>query len=572
MGFDIHQAYGLTECCGAATLTLPGDIRVGHVGPPMPGVEVQIAASESGQDGGEILIRGPIVMPGYYRRPEVNAVVLKDGWLHTGDLGFIDERGCVHVTGRSKEVIVLASGKNIYPEEIEAHYAKSPFVKELAVLGRSRPGEPAAERLHAVIVPDLDVIRERKIVNVGEQIRFEIEGLSAELPSQKRIQGYEIRLEDLPRTTTRKLKRFVIERELAAAGEGSAVSAPAAAAADDPEWLADPFVAHAVSLVRKAAKPEARLHPSASLELDLGFDSMERVELLVSLEQAIGVRIPDEVSHRIYTVRDLVEALRSAPRGEGAPARDAAAWDRLLDEADGAEPVLASLLRKRPFATLGLFAFARTLRFFAWLTIGFRVSGISRLPATGPFILSPNHQSYLDAFLLASALPYGVFRRMFFVGASEYFASPLGIRLARAIHAVPVDPDTNLVRAMQAGAFGLRHDKVLILFPEGERSIDGEIKTFKKGAAILALHLGVPIVPVAIDGLHEVWPRNRAFRWRSLLPAARRRTLLDVGEPLSPVTAAAPPAAVEREYAALTERLRAAVERMWLPLRQRRQA
>ena len=159
---------------------------------------------------------------------------------------------------------------------------------------------------------------------------------------------------------------------------------------------------------------------------------------------------------------------------------------------------------------------------------------------------------------------------MFFVGASEYFQTPLRRRIARAIHVVPVDPDTNLVGAMQAGAYGLRHGKVLILFPEGERSIDGGIKKFKKGAAILSLHLRVPIVPVALDGVFDVWPRNRSFRWRALVPANGTRVLLDVGEPLSPASAAAAPAAFDREYAALTERLRSAVERGWLLLRERR--
>jgi long-chain acyl-CoA synthetase len=579
LGFDIQQAYGLTECSGAATLTRPGDLRIGHVGPPLPGVEVKIAPASAGEevagDGrrdGEILIRGPIVMPGYYHRPDANAATLKDGWLHTGDLGFIDAKGRVHVTGRSKEVIVLASGKNIHPEEIEAHYARSPFVRELCVLGRARPGEPAAERLHAVVVPDLDVMRERKIVNMLEQIRFEIEGLSVELPSHKRIQSYDIRLEDLPRTTTRKLKRFALERELDAAVGGTKVPPPSAEGAGDSEWLEDPFAARAVALVREAAKPGTSVHAAANLELDLGFDSMERVELVVRLEQAAGVRIPDEAAHRIYTVRDLVEALRAAPQGEAGAvtARDSMAWDRLLAEAQADEPALAALLRRRTLATIGLFLLARAFRLAARLTIGFRASGLERLPTTGPFILSPNHQSYLDAFLLVAVLPYRVFRKMFFVGASEYFATPLRRRIARAIHVVPVDPDTNLVQAMQAGAFGLRNGKVLILFPEGERSIDGGIKKFKKGAAILSLHLSVPIVPVAMDGAFDVWPRSRPFGWRALIPANGGRVLLEVGEPISPAPGETSSAAVDTEYAALTERLRAAVERSWLLLRGRR--
>jgi long-chain acyl-CoA synthetase len=572
LGFDIVQAYGLTECAGAATLTSPGDLEVGHVGRPLPGVEVRIAAREEGgeEEGGggrdgEILIRGPIVMEGYYRRPDANAVTLRDGWLHTGDLGFLDAKGRLHITGRSKEVIVLASGKNIHPEEIEAHYARSPFVKELCVLGRARPGEPVAERLHAVVVPDLDVMRERKIVNMLEQIRFEIEGLSVGLPSHKRILSYDIRLEELPRTTTRKLKRFAVEREFGSTSEGGGAEPPPHAEADDAEWLEDPFTARVLAVVGEAAKPGARVRASANLELDLGFDSMERIELFVRLERATGVRIPDEAAQRVYTVRDLVETLRRAPRGEGGggASEEAGAWDRLLAEAPADSPALAALLRRRPVATAALFLFARALRLAARVAIGFRVSGLERLPPSGPFLLSPNHQSYLDAFLLVSALPYRVFRRMFFVGASEYFATSLRLRIARAIHVVPVDPDTNLVRAMQAGAFGLHNGKVLILFPEGERSIDGGVKSFKKGAAILSLHLGVPIVPVAIDGASDVWPRNRPFQWRALLPGSGARVLLEFGAPLAP--------ALERtDYAALTAQLRDAVERGWRRLRERR--
>ena len=552
LGFDILQAYGLTECSGAATVTRSGDIEMDHVGAALPGVDVRIAPD------GEILIRGPIVMAGYFRREDANAVTLRDGWLHTGDLGSLDAKARLHITGRSKEVIVLASGKNIYPEEIEAHYARSPFIKELMVLGRARPGDPAAERLHAVIVPDQDVMRERKIVNMREQIRFEVEGLSVELPSHKRILSYDIRLEDLPRTTTRKLKRFAVELE---AGDARGAEA-AVDTAGDAEWLEDPFVARAVGLIREAAKPGTRVGANANLELDLGLDSMERVELLVRLEQATGVRVPDDVSHRIYTVHDLVEALRQAPAAAGS--REAPAWDDLLADAPSEDPALASLLRRRPLATVALFVFARVLGLAARLTLGLRASGLGRLPATGPFILSPNHQSYLDAFLLVACLPYRHFRRMFFVGASEYFATPLRLRVARAIHVVPVDPDTNLVRAMQAGAFGLRNDKVLILFPEGERSIDGGVKTFKKGAAILSHHLRVPIVPVAIDGVFDVWPRNRPFRWRALLPGGGSRVLLAIGEPLTSAGAA--------PYTAATERLRAAVERMWTELRARRGA
>ena len=166
----------------------------------------------------------------------------------------------------------------------------------------------------------------------------------------------------------------------------------------------------------------------------------------------------------------------------------------------------------------------------------FRVTGREHLPERGPFIVCPNHQAYVDGFFLAAGLPFRAFREIFFVGAAEYFQTPFMAWLARAINIVPVDPDANLVNAMRAGAAGLRLGKVLILFPEGERSIDGEIKRFRKGAAILSAHTGAPIVPVALDGLFEIWPRGRSFQWKMLLPWRAPRVRLAFGPPLLPDT------------------------------------
>jgi long-chain acyl-CoA synthetase len=104
--------------------------------------------------------------------------------------------------------------------------------------------------------------------------------------------------------------------------------------------------------------------------------------------------------------------------------------------------------------------------------------------------------------------------------------------IARQVNIVPVDPDAHLTAAMRAGAAGLRRGKVLILFPEGERSIDGELKTFRKGAAILSAHLDAPIVPVALDGLYDLWARGRRLRWAGLLPGRSTAVTLLFGEPV----------------------------------------
>ena len=210
-----------------------------------------------------------------------------------------------------------------------------------------------------------------------------------------------------------------------------------------------------------------------------------------------------------------------------------AGWKSVLQE-EPTDPEVLALARPGRLAEHFLYAAFQPMQIFAYDRFHLRVSGLEKLPTQGAYIISSNHQSYLDPIVLASVLPWPVFRNLFAVGTSEIFGSGFMRRLARWLRVIVVDPDANLVSAMRAGAFGLRHGRILILYPEGERSIDGTPRTFKKGAAILSIHLQVPIVPVAIEGFHEAWPRGKPFQkfapleiqiWRSDLSAARSRGL-----------------------------------------------
>ena len=558
LGFTILQAYGLTETSGAATINTPDEAHIDTVGRPLPGTEIRILPPEGDLDG-EIAIRGPLVMQGYFGKPEATAAVMQEGWFLTGDLGRTDAEGRLTITGRKKEVIILANGKNLYPEEIEGHYRKSPFVKEICVTTRGA-GE-RDEHLYGVVVPDMDLLRERKVVNAGDLLRFELEGLSASLPSYKRVLGYEIWFEPLPRTTTGKLKRHEIVRRLGAAAASGSGDDAAARSAEEEVWLRDPHVAAAMEVVRRRARDGASCRMAANLEMDLGLDSMERVELVTELEQQFGVTLTEDQEHGIFTVRQLVEAVRPSGDERPAPAGPVASegepgpssWDALLrDLPPPTDPALGGLLERRPLLEPLLFAFGRV---FPRLIGGIDVRGLEHLPREGAFLICPNHQSYVDAFFVCGVLPYRTLANLFFVGAVEYFETPLMAWVARKINCVPVDPDSNLVPAMKAGAFGLAHGKVLMLFPEGERSIDGTVRRFKKGAPILARHHGVPIVPVAIRGAHELWPRGGALDWRSLLPWSRRTVTLRFGAPFH--------VADGESDADAAERLRQVVQAMW---------
>jgi long-chain acyl-CoA synthetase len=565
LGFNVLQAYGLTETSGAASCTKPGANVMGSVGPALPGVEIKISNPEPAEGVpfpvGEIAISGGIVMKGYYNRPDANAEAIREGWFYTGDLGYLDERGNLFITGRRKEMIVLSSGKNIYPEEIEAQYLKSPFIKEMCVMGLvNRPGEPFSERLHAVIVPDFDVLREKKIVNAREVIRFDVENLSAGLPSTKRILSFDLWPDPLPRTTTRKLKRFEIQKRVMA-GEGAEQESAGASAAEEPTaeeaiWLSHPEVQTAVAMIRAASKTKKPVMPTSNLELDLGFDSMERVELVVALERELGAEADDKVISAVYSVRELVDAILQARGGASGVRPSLPGWDAVLATGPD-DPSVLNALRTSKVITLGWFLLGKVAAVFLRIFFDLRVTGKEKLPQSGPFILSPNHQSFLDGPVVASQIPWRLFKNMFYVGTSEIFSQGFFKHLGRTFSLVPVDPDSNLVNAMRAGAYGLKEGKNLVLYPEGERSIDGTPKKFKKGAAILAAHLKVPIYPVAIEGFYEAWPRNR-----KLPRLAKLRVRF--GDPIEPPETIRNP---EETYKEMTERLRTEVVEMWEALR-----
>jgi long-chain acyl-CoA synthetase len=568
LGIDILQAYGLTETSAAAFATSHADNVIGSVGKPLEGVEGKIIdpkpQEDDGQAVGEIAIRGAIVTKGYWNRPDATAAVLRDGWLHTGDLGYFDARGNLFITGRKKEVIVLSNGKNIYPEEVEAHYLKSPYIGEIAVMGvEGRPGE---ERLHAVVAPNFDVLKQRKIVNAKEVLRFDIENLSAQLPSTKRIGSYEIWQDALPRTTTRKLKRFEIEKRVRAnRAEGRSgdaeVSSEKPLSAEDAAWLEQPEVQRALKIMRDAARSRCQsIRPGDNLELDLGLDSMQRVELLVALEQELGGNMEESRLSEIYSVRELVDAVRESGASGlvGIPRVHFGGWNAVLEE-EPADPELRTLLERQPFKATFWYVVSRLIQIIALDRFRLRVDGLEKLPAHGPFIICSNHQSFIDPIILAGVLPWQVFRDTFAVGTSDIFGKGFMRILARWARVVVVDPDANLIPAMRAGAFGLRNGGVLLLYPEGERSIDGPPKMFKKGAAILSIHIQVPIVPVAIEGFHDAWPRGKQFQKFAPL-------WIRIGDPIYPPPAAA---ASEEAYERLTAELRDRVMEMWEQLRKR---
>jgi long-chain acyl-CoA synthetase len=521
LGFVVVQAYGMTETAALATITPPRPVGVGSVGTPMPHVQIRIDRPDD-RGVGEILIRGENVMREYFKNPRAtHETIDREGWLHTGDLGYQAAGGFVYITGRAKEVIVLSSGKNIYPEEVEHFYQSNcPLIQEMCVVGREDPsGEQ--ERLHAVVVPDFDELKRQGIVHTQNRIRYLMETLSQRLPPYKRVRSIDVWREPLPRTTTRKIKRFEVEKSLK---EGVGAAEPV----QDLEWRpVDDVEVRLVELVRQV-KPGAKPHPQASLELDLGLDSLERVELISTLQEAFRVSPTEEEAASLYTFQDVAdfvkERLDAPSEGEGGRL----SWAEILDEPlTPEEDAEVRRLRRRPLVEWLAVLTAGALRLTAKALFRLRGEGIENFPGRYPFLICPNHLSFLDAFLVVCLLPPRIVRRFFSLGYTQYFGGGWGAFLGGLVKTIPVSADHNLRQTLRLAAEGLRRELVLLVFPEGERSIDGTLRPFRKGPAILARKIGVPVVPVGIRGSYEAWPRGSS-------KVRLRPIRIRFGEPIAP--------------------------------------
>lgn len=221
MGFTILQGYGLTETAPILSACTLDNNVFGSVGKALPGIEIKI--NNPDKDGvGEIVAKGPNVMKGYYKNPDATYEVLKDGWFYTGDLGRFDKKGNLFITGRCKDIIVLGSGVNVYPDEVEFALSKSPLIKEICVFGGlvKSGAKAGTEEVRAAVVPDMEHFAEiaaKQNISltddlIKEKMNREIDRLGAGLTEYKRISKLFITKDELPKTATRKIKRFVVKK------------------------------------------------------------------------------------------------------------------------------------------------------------------------------------------------------------------------------------------------------------------------------------------------------------------------------------------------------------------------
>ena len=211
VGFNLIEGYGITEASPVVSANLIEDNKIGSVGRPLPGIQVEIDRPDH-NGVGEIKVKGPIVMAGYFKNESATREVVRGGWFYTGDLGYLDKKGYLYITGRKKDVIVTSAGKNIYPEDVEAYYAKLPGISELCAFGHTTE---EGEGVFAAVIPDKKYFAGKENDEIRAEIEKRFQERSKSIPSYERIRSFVIWEGEFPKTSLNKSKRFKIKEDCA---------------------------------------------------------------------------------------------------------------------------------------------------------------------------------------------------------------------------------------------------------------------------------------------------------------------------------------------------------------------
>jgi long-chain acyl-CoA synthetase len=487
LGLKLSEGYGLTEAAPVLTVAkATARSRTGNVGKAIPGVEIKIANADDNGIG-EVLARGPNVMQGYFGNDDATrAVIDTDGWLHTGDLGQLDKRDQLILSGRSKEVIVAANGENVYPDDVEELIGHPKFVDELAIVGVTR-GDTEIVACIAVPLSEDGVPRD---VSHERAMRSLKDAFSDKLPRHCQPAIVQLYDAELPKTATRKVKRSEVRAIIERLAEAS--KPPPESLEGGNEALVT--VQQAVAAI--AQRDAATVGSDMNLVADLGFDSLMSMELQVAIENRIGRKLDPELLVRVETVGDVVRLIgRRSPRSTAVI--DKGADNEPIDLPPPIAAAAKSLLTK---AQMGFYD--RMMKP--------TIYGRAFIPHNRNTIVVANHSSHLDMGFVKYALgSYG--ESLVSLAAADYFFDGKIKRtyFDQLTNLQAFDRKTNLRQALRASGETIKSGKTVLIFPEGTRSKDGQIAAFKATAGHLALSTGTDILPVYLSGTHESWPKGR---------------------------------------------------------------
>lgn len=496
LGFAVMQGYGMTETAALISVNHPFKMSHGSIGKLMPSYEVKI------DESGEIIVRGASVSPGYWTA-QGGVKARADDWLHTGDMGQVDASGNLFFKGRQKDVIVTASGLNIYPEDLEAALNAQPEVRSscvIAVEGR-RGSEPLA-----VIIP-----RDR-----SASLEAAIERANKQLTEYQTIRRWLTWTEpDFPRTATHKVLKREIAAKISAEEEGERDKANRGTSPSGPSKSASVAATVLASEIARISGGGAPAQLGASDRLaDLQLDSLGRVELLSALEDHYQIALDEEAFSASTTIGDVEKVVRGEMQEQSIAHYPYPKWTRWL--------------------------VIRSIRFLLFYTIILPITrGMSRMRVegrahlkdlAGPVLFVANHVTAGDHALILAGLPFRLRHSLVIAMEGEvlrdWLHPPVGTSLFMRLrwraqyvlvnvffHVFPLPKQSGFRQSFAYAGECIDRGESVLVFPEGVRAPRGQMQRgeFKSGVAILAKELSVSIVPVKLDGLYELKKRQQYF-------------------------------------------------------------
>ncbi|MBI3662332.1 MAG: AMP-binding protein [Acidobacteria bacterium] len=515
LSFVVIQGYGLTETTSLVSVNHPFRLGKGSIGKVLAGREIKLSET------GEILVRGENIAAGYWQDKELKPVEGGDGWFHTGDMGEMDADGNLYFKGRQKNVIVTPAGMKVYPEDLEAALRRQPEVRDCVVFGLEREGN--AEACAVLLLRNGEADAAAMVKRANEQL--------AEFQHMRHWVVWPE--DDFPRTSTQKPRTNLIqefaERKLGASGGAAAPAGPLAEL-----------------ITRVTGRAPANLSAGANLAADLGLSSVDRVELMSALEDRFQIDLNETKFTSATTVGDLEKMLR-----EPAAKKSDMVYPRWTQHG------LQNAARVGVYYT------------FVWpatrLLASPCVRGREHLrDLKGPALFICNHISQNDIGLVQWALPprfrhrlavamegeqlermrkppweFGFLRRC--LERFKWFA------IVAWFNVFPMASRSGVRESFAYAGESADRGYNLLVFPEGRRTLDGTMWPFRAGIGVLATRLGLPIVPMRIDGLFEY--RKAGKKWTP--PGAVR---VSIGAPLR-CAAGTDPAQITRELESLVASL-----------------
>lgn len=522
LGFDLLITYGLTETNIPVIGNRGENITIDSCGKTYPRIEVILAhPDETGE--GEIYIRSPYMMQGYFRDEEATKAAFdEDGWFKTGDLARVDEKGNVKITGRSKENIVLATGKKVTPADIESQYTEIPGIDELVISGVPITGE--YDEVHAFVVKEAPHLDENHILR-------SIQERGAKLSQYMKVAKVHF-LEEIPKTSLQKPKRYLLKKHALEAGEQDALELQAEKmmqCAESIETCEEKVSAEQVErtlralIVKMTGLDEKLVTGDAKFTSQLGIDSLSIIEIAFQIEEKYHLSVEhllaqdtsvQEIAHFIYHTMQLGHQEAMSSTGEKDVFKE---------------------ITVQPKTNMHYMIF-KAHCLLAHLLYRVKTTNPEVLPQNEGYIICANHVSNIDYLWVTQSFSKEQFLKCCCMAKKELFKESFSAKLLRDLCGmIPVDRGGMNCEVIKTCKRQLDDGWGLLIHPEGTRSQDGELGAFKKGAATIAKEAGVPIIPVYIKGGHEIFPRGRKmpklFNWKE---KCRYEVEVIYGEPIHP--------------------------------------